>query len=103
MGEWVKVASLDDIPPQGLRVVVGDEEILVVRKGGEAFALSYLCSHLDMELEGGRLEGDAWVCPHHGAKFDVRTGGTLSMPAVEDVGSFEAKVEGGAVFLKEPA
>lgn len=103
MGEWARVAALEDIPPTGLRVLLGEEEVLLVRVGGEVFAIGYLCSHQDMELEGGRLEGFEWGCPHHGAHFDVRTGEALTMPAVDPVKTFEAKVEGGEVFLKEPA
>jgi 3-phenylpropionate/trans-cinnamate dioxygenase ferredoxin subunit len=103
MADWVKVAAKDDIPPQGLRVVVGDEEILLVKCGGEVFAMAYLCSHQDMELEGGHEEEGGWVCPHHGARFDLRTGEAVAMPAAEPVSVYEVKVEGGSVFVREPA
>ena len=95
------VAALDDIGPEGLRVVTGGEEVLLVRRGEEVFALGYLCSHQDMELEGGHLEGDAWVCPHHGARFNVATGEALSMPAIEAIATREVRIVGGKVFLKE--
>lgn len=99
---WVEVAKVASIPPQGMRVLLGEEEVLLVRKGDEVYAIGYLCSHQDMELEGGHLEGDSWVCPHHGARFSLATGEALSMPAVEPVPRYDVEVRGGAVFLKEP-
>ena len=101
MTNWVKVAKVEEVPQQGMRVLLGEEEVLLVKKEKDVFAIGYLCSHQDMELEGGRLEGFEWGCPHHGAHFDVRTGEALTMPAVDPVKSFEVKVEGGEVFLKE--
>jgi nitrite reductase/ring-hydroxylating ferredoxin subunit len=103
MGDWVQVADVDDIGPGGKYVWVGEEEVLLVRHGGEVFALGYLCSHQDMELEGGHEENGAWVCPHHGARFSLKTGEVLAMPAVEGVPVFETRVEGSKVFVKEPA
>jgi 3-phenylpropionate/trans-cinnamate dioxygenase ferredoxin subunit len=102
MGEWIRVADLDDIGEGGLYVWVGNEEVLLVRHGEEVRAIGYLCSHQEMELEGGHLEGDSWVCPHHGARFDLRTGEALTMPAIEPVPVFEVKVEEGKVLVKEP-
>ena len=100
MADWVEVASLESIPPAGLRVVADDEEILLVRAGDGVKALSYLCSHQDMALEGGRVQDEAWVCPHHGARFSLETGEALSMPAVSRVSIYDAKVGDGKVYVK---
>jgi 3-phenylpropionate/trans-cinnamate dioxygenase ferredoxin component len=102
MSDWVKVAKAGDIGPAGLYALLGDEEILLVRKGESVYALAYLCSHQDMEMEGGHCEDDGWVCPHHGARFSLETGEALSMPAIEPVKRFDVKVEEGEVYLKEP-
>lgn len=101
MGDWVKLAMLDEIGPGGKHVLLGDEEILLVRKGEEVFALGYLCSHQDMELEGGQVDGDEWVCPHHGARFALTSGEALSMPAFETIPTYPVKVEGGIVYVWE--
>jgi len=101
MGNWVQAAKLDEIGPGGKHVLLGDEEILLVRRGDEVFALGYLCSHQDMELEGGEVDGDGWVCPHHGARFALDSGEALSMPAFEPVPTFPVKVEAGVVFIEE--
>jgi 3-phenylpropionate/trans-cinnamate dioxygenase ferredoxin subunit len=102
MGEWIEVMGLEDIAADGSHALVGDEEILLVRQGNAVYALGYLCSHQDKELQGGECDAEAWLCPHHGARFDLKTGKALSMPAVEPISSYEVKVEQGRVFVREP-
>ena len=102
MGEWIEVMGVEDIAADGSYAVLGEEEILLVRQGDTVYALGYLCSHQDKELQGGECEGGAWICPHHGARFDLKTGAALSMPAVEPIPSYEVKVEKGRVFVREP-
>jgi 3-phenylpropionate/trans-cinnamate dioxygenase ferredoxin component len=40
--------------------------------------------------------------PRHGARFDVRTGDVLSLPAFEPVESYEVRVVGEDVLLESP-
>ena len=40
------------------------------------------------------------ACPRHGAKFDIRSGAALTMPATQATEAFEVKVEGDEVFVK---
>jgi 3-phenylpropionate/trans-cinnamate dioxygenase ferredoxin component len=99
MDQWIRAAAMDEIPPGGLRALVGDEEILLIRMGDGVRAISYLCSHQEMALEGGALLDGAWVCPHHGARFSLETGEALSMPAVSGVKIFHARVEDGIAYV----
>lgn len=100
MAEWVKVMELDAIPAEGAYALAGEEEILLVRDGQQVFAIAYLCSHQDMELEGGHREGGTWACPHHGARFDLRTGEAVSMPAVDPISVYPVRVEDGWVHVR---
>ena len=45
-------------------------------------------------VEGDLVDEFEVECPRHGARFDVRTGKALSMPAVVDVTWFPVRVEG---------
>ncbi len=99
MAEWIEVAKVDEIGSGGLIVKAAGEEALLIKDGEVVHAIASLCSHQEMELEGGRCEGGAWLCPHHGAKFSLSTGEALSMPAVESIEVYQSKVEGGRVFL----
>ncbi|PZN96801.1 MAG: hypothetical protein DCF31_03170 [Alphaproteobacteria bacterium] len=72
---------------------VGTARVLVVRDGaGSYFAVSPECSHAALPLEGGRVRGSAILCPHHGARFDLRTGRHLGPPAWTGIASWPVRV-----------
>lgn len=99
-GNWIEVARVDEIPEGEARVYeIDGERIAVCNAGGEIFAIDDLCTHDDGPLGEGRLDGHCIECPRHGARFDIRTGAATRMPAVAPVGTFEVKVEGGAIFV----
>jgi len=51
-------------------------------------------------LADGTLTDHIIACPRHGAKFDIRTGKVLTMPATRDTVAHEVKVEGDDVLVK---
>ncbi len=102
MSELQKVATLDEIPPGGRKSLVFDDRaVLLLRVGDEFFAVEDVCSHDGQPLTDGPLEGTAIECPRHGARFDVRTGRPLCMPAVEPIATYEVKVVGNDIFLRD--
>lgn len=97
---FVRVARTEEIPEGEARVFeVGDVSIALCNVGGTFHAIENTCSHDDGPLGAGMLEGSVIECPRHGARFDVRTGAVLRMPAVVPVRSFATKVEGSEVFV----
>jgi 3-phenylpropionate/trans-cinnamate dioxygenase ferredoxin subunit len=103
MSDWVNVAAVGDLPPGSVRSVDADgTQIAVFNVGGEFYAIEDVCTHDGGVLTGGTLEGDAVVCPRHGARFCVRTGKALSPPAYEDVVVFPVRVEAGVVQVRDP-
>ena len=55
----------------------------------------------ELHFTDGPLEGTAIECPRHGARFDVRTGRPLCMPAVEPIATYEVKVVGNDILLRD--
>lgn len=103
MAEFTRVASTSEVPDPGKTVVeVDDRVVALFHVGGEWFALDDVCTHDGGELASGDLEDHCIICPRHGAKFDIRTGAALTMPATRPTDSFEVKVEGDDVFVKVP-
>jgi 3-phenylpropionate/trans-cinnamate dioxygenase ferredoxin subunit len=101
MPDFVKVAEVSEIPPGGRKpLVVDDRAVLLFRIGNDFYAVEDVCSHDGQPLTDGPLEGTAVECPRHGARFDVRTGRPLCMPAVEPIATFEVQVRGNDVLLR---
>lgn len=100
---WVAVAASDEIPDGEARTfTVAGAQVAVARAEGTVYAIQDVCSHDDGPLGAGRLDGFAIQCPRHGAKFDVRTGAVLSMPAIVGVGTFGAREEDGKILVAVP-
>lgn len=97
---FVRVARTDEVPEGEARVFeVGDVSIALCNVGGSFHAIENTCTHDGGPLGEGELDGAVIECPRHGARFDVRTGAVLRMPAIVSVQSFATKVEGSEVFV----
>jgi 3-phenylpropionate/trans-cinnamate dioxygenase ferredoxin component len=101
MSEFVPVAKVSEIPDPGKLLVAVDERLVVViHAAGHFYALDDVCTHDGGPLGEGELEGFEIACPRHGAKFDVRNGRALTMPATRPTVSHEVKVVGDDVLVK---
>ncbi|MEX2392966.1 MAG: non-heme iron oxygenase ferredoxin subunit [Actinomycetota bacterium] len=101
MGEFVKVAKMDDIPSgEALKVEAGGQTLALVRVGEDVFCIHDICTHEHAHLSEGFCEGFEIECPLHGSIFDVRTGEVKSLPATEDLKTYTVKVEGGDVLVE---
>jgi 3-phenylpropionate/trans-cinnamate dioxygenase ferredoxin component len=97
---FVRACAVADIPDTGaLAVTIGDVAIAVVRSNGEYYALADACTHAEVALSEGDVDGQVIDCWLHGAEFDLRTGKALSLPATEPVAVYPVKIDGDAVFV----
>jgi len=80
-------------------VVIGDLEVAVARDGDEFFAIQNVCSHAEVALSEGDVEGCTIECWLHGSRFDLRTGKPTGLPATEPVATFPVDVRGGDVYV----
>jgi metal-sulfur cluster biosynthetic enzyme/nitrite reductase/ring-hydroxylating ferredoxin subunit len=101
MTEFVRVAKTSEIADPGrLLLEVEDRIVVLLRVGGEFFCLDDVCTHDGGPLSDGRLDDHSIACPRHGAKFDIRTGKALTMPATVDTAAHEVKVEGDEIYVR---
>lgn len=100
MYEPVKVASREELPPGSKKLVeVDGRAIALFNVGGSFFAIDDVCTHDGGPLAEGELSGYEIECPRHGARFDVRTGKPLCMPAFEPVMTHDVLVRGDDIFV----
>lgn len=92
---FVPVAQLDALAPgEVLGVVASGVEIALVRdEDGGIHALEDRCSHDDVPLSDGDVDGCALECWKHGSQFDLVTGRPQQLPAVRPVAVLPVRVD----------
>lgn len=99
--EFVAVCKVSDLPEQGKMVVeVGDRLVALFHVAGTFWAIDDMCTHDGGPLAEGELDDHTIACPRHGAKFDIRTGRALTMPATRPTVAHEVKVVGDDVMIR---
>jgi 3-phenylpropionate/trans-cinnamate dioxygenase ferredoxin subunit len=93
-GFQVACLMSDIAPNTAKRIVLEGTPIAVVRADDGVFAVNDRCSHADVSLAEGEVDGCAIECWLHGSAFDLRTGRPLSLPAIEPVATYAVRVEG---------
>jgi 3-phenylpropionate/trans-cinnamate dioxygenase ferredoxin subunit len=100
MSSFVKVSSRRELPPSGKKLAeVDGRPIALFNVDGKFYAIDDVCTHDGGPLAEGQLTGCEIMCPRHGARFDVRTGKALCMPAVEPVAVHATEVRGDDVYV----
>ena len=85
------------------RVELDDVAIAVVLDGnGDVHAIGDVCTHGDISLSDGFVEGETLECWAHGSAFSLRTGRPLNLPAYEPVPVFVVQIDGDDVLI-DPA
>ena len=98
-GELVCNAS-DIQVKQALRILIDDYPVAVVRDSmGDIHAIGDTCSHADISLSEGDVEGCAIECWGHGSQFDLRSGQPLQLPAYDPVPVFAVELDGDDVYV----
>ena len=67
--------------------------------GGSIYAIDDLCTHEVASLADGVVEGEIVSCPLHGAQFNIKTGTSLSLPALHSVNSYPVSIEDSKIYV----
>ena len=89
-GQGVELATLRD----GAMLLghVGDEPIILARRGKELFSIGAFCTHYGAPLDQGCLVGETVRCPWHHACFNLRTGQVLRAPALDPISRWRVEI-----------
>jgi nitrite reductase (NADH) small subunit len=101
MSGWIEICALEDIAPQGSRVVASEQgDIALFRSADDRiFALHDKCPHRGGPLSQGIVHGETVSCPLHGWKLGLKDGEAVA-PDQGCAKSFAARLEDGRVWLK---
>jgi 3-phenylpropionate/trans-cinnamate dioxygenase ferredoxin subunit len=101
--EYVTVGKVGELGPgDRLLVDIGGDPVVILNIAGEYFAVADLCSHDSGPLGEGEVDDYSIECPRHGARFDVRTGEVLSLPAASDIPAYPVRIVGDELQVGIP-
>lgn len=97
---FLPVTTMDVLEPGGpVLATVEGVQICLVKAEGEVFAINDLCSHADVSLSEGDVDGCSIECWLHGSRFDLRTGKPLGPPATKAVPTYAVRIDGDQVLV----
>jgi 3-phenylpropionate/trans-cinnamate dioxygenase ferredoxin subunit len=95
------VCKVDDLAPgSAAQAEIDGVVVAMVRDGnGDIHALNDRCTHADVSLSEGEVDGCTLECWLHGSRFDVRTGEPSGPPAMIPVAVYPVKIDGDDVLV----
>jgi 3-phenylpropionate/trans-cinnamate dioxygenase ferredoxin subunit len=98
--DFYEVTGETEITPGNrIFIEIDGKPVVIFNVDGVFYAIDDVCTHDDGPVGEGNLEGYQIVCPRHGARFDIRTGKALTLPAVQDVRNYPVRVVEGRVEI----
>ena len=97
------VCPVEELPPGEMKIVTaGLVSVGVYNLDGTYYAIEDRCSHDDGPLAEGELDEATCTveCPRHGARFDLKTGKPLTLPAYAPVDVFPVVVDDDLIKLE---
>lgn len=97
---YTRVCALDDLTPDVPAAADVDGVIVaLVRKGDDVYAVNDTCTHANVSLSEGEVDGCTLECWLHGSRFDLRTGDPTGPPATVPVTTYPVKIDAGDVLV----
>ena len=85
---------------RGLLTAVDPSTVAAVVNTAEGFfAIRDVCSHGEVPLSEGEVDGPTLECYMHGSRFDLRTGEPLELPATQPVPIYPVRLDGTDIYV----
>ncbi|MDO5681256.1 MAG: bifunctional 3-phenylpropionate/cinnamic acid dioxygenase ferredoxin subunit [Propionibacteriaceae bacterium] len=104
MAEGINAGPVADIEEGEAIVIPADQtgtgdNIAVFNDEGNIYALDDTCTHEDASLADGYIEDGEVECPLHSARFCLKEGTALCMPATVAVKPHRVEIRDGDVWV----
>jgi len=97
----VKLLKKNEIKNGEVKVFEGyGKRIALAKLDDNLYAFDDVCTHDYGTLTDGVISGPEIECPRHGARFDVRTGEALCLPAVTPIEIYPVIIEGDEIAIE---
>lgn len=98
---WVDVLASPELM-EGARRVVEVERVptLLLRHGGQVYAVEAWCPHAGGPLGEGEFAGPVVTCPWHGSRFDLMDGRPLEGPASVPLRTYAVRESGDRIAVR---
>jgi nitrite reductase/ring-hydroxylating ferredoxin subunit/uncharacterized membrane protein len=98
---WTDVLADGELADEAPRCVEADgTAVMVVRHGGELYALSDHCSHRGGPLHEGAVQDGTITCPLHESVFELRDGALIHGPAAFPQPAWDVRARAGRVEVR---
>ena len=100
MENYKRVGSVNDLNNgEAKKIEIDDKKIALFRIDGDYFATDDTCTHEKASLSEGEIDNETVTCPHHGARFNIKTGQAMSLPAMFPVKTYQIKIDGDNIMI----
>lgn len=96
---WLRACKISDLNEGEILRLDLTPPVAVYHVDGEFFATDDTCTHAESSLSDGYLEGNEVECVWHYARFCVKSGKALGLPATKDLQTYPTKVEDDEVLV----
>src|SRR2546429_13642 len=101
MSDFVRACAIADIPDgEAKHVDIDGVPVAIVNTEGDFYAIYDVCSHEEVPLSEGDIDGTTLECWLHGSRFDLASGQPTGLPATKPVPVYPVKIDGGDVFVR---
>lgn len=101
MGNWIAACEASDIDLEDvIRWDHGGRVFALYRSPNDTFfATDGLCTHENVFLADGLVQGELIECPKHNGRFNYKTGAARGAPVCANLAVYPVKVENGKIFV----
>ncbi|MET0546313.1 MAG: Rieske (2Fe-2S) protein, partial [Caulobacterales bacterium] len=95
---------LSEIPAAGSCLIEREgRRIVLCRSPLGIHAMNEMCPHQERSLEGARVRGTTIMCPHHGARFSLEDGKSMSPPLTPNpITMYPSRINGDVLEVDLP-